>query len=41
MAFDSKKWALSFYGVVDERFAVETNLFQLHIYEKNSLINSK
>ena len=32
MAFDTEKWALSFYGVVDERFAVETDLFYLHIY---------
>ena len=36
MAFDSEKWALSFYGVVDERFAVETDLLQLHIYRKEN-----
>ena len=32
MAFDSEKWALSFYGVIDERFTVETDMFQLHIH---------
>lgn len=32
MAYDSEKWALSFYGVIDEQFAVETDLFQLHIH---------
>lgn len=37
MAFDSEKWALSFYGVVDERFAVETDLLQLHIYRKENI----
>lgn len=37
MAFDFEKWALSFYGVVDERFAVETDLFQLHIH-RDSII---
>jgi len=34
MAFDLEKIALSFYGVVDERFAVETDLFKLHIHRK-------
>ena len=37
MAFDTEKWALSFYGVVDERFAVETDLFKLHIHRKRDL----
>jgi hypothetical protein len=37
MAFDSEEWASSFYGVVDERFAVETDLLQLHIYRKKTL----
>lgn len=37
MAFDSEKWALSFYGVVDERFAVETDLLKLHIYRKENI----
>lgn len=37
MAFDSKKWALSFYGVVDERFAVETDMLQLHIHRKGGI----
>lgn len=37
MAFDSEKWALSFYGVVDERFAVETDMFQLHIHRKSGI----
>lgn len=37
MAFDSEKWALSFYGVVDERFAVETDMFQLHIHRKGGI----
>ena len=36
MAFDSEEWASSFYGVVDERFAVETDLLQLHIYRKEN-----
>lgn len=39
MAFDSDKWALSFYGVVDERFEVETDLFQLHIHRKSNIEN--
>ena len=34
MAFDSEKWALSFYGVVDEHFQIETDMFQLHINRK-------
>ena len=34
MAFDSEKWALSFYGVVDEQLQIETDLFQLHIHRK-------
>ena len=38
MAFDSEKWALSFYGVIDERFAVETDLFNLHIYRKQGIM---
>ena len=37
MSFDSEKWALSFYGVVDERFAVETDLLKLHIYRKANI----
>ncbi len=37
MAFDSEEWASSFYGVVDERFAVETDLLQLHIYRKENI----
>lgn len=37
MAFDSEKWALSFNGVVDERFAVETDMFQLHIHRESSI----
>lgn len=37
MAFDCNKWAYSFYGVVDERFAVETDLFQLHIHRKEGI----
>ena len=37
MAFDFEKWALSFYGVVDERFAVETDLFQLNIHRDSSI----
>ena len=39
MAFDAEKIALSFYGVVDERFAVETDLFKLHIHRKRGLKN--
>ena len=39
MAFDLEKIALSFYGVVDERFAVETDLFKLHIHKKQGLKN--
>ena len=34
MAFDSKKWANTFNGVVDEKFAVETDLFFLHIHRR-------
>lgn len=37
MKIDSEKWALSFYGVVDERFQVETDMFQLHIYRKGGI----
>lgn len=37
MSFDSEKWALSFCGVVDERFAVETDLLKLHIYRKANI----
>ena len=37
MAFDSEKWALSFYGVVDEKLAVETDVFNLHIYRKQDI----
>ena len=37
MAFETEKWALSFYGVIDERFAVETDLFNLHIYRKQGI----
>lgn len=37
MGFNSEKWALSFYGVVDERFAVETELLNLHIYRKEEI----
>ena len=37
MAFDSEKWVLSFYGVVDERFAVETDMLQLHIHRKGGI----
>ena len=37
MGFDPEKWALSFYGVVDERFAVETELLNLHIYRKEEI----
>ena len=39
MTFDAEKIALSFYGVVDERFAVETDLFKLHIHRKRGLKN--
>lgn len=35
--FDSEKWALSFYGVVDERFKVETDMFQMHIHRNESI----
>ena len=35
--FDSEKWALSFYGIVDENFQVETDMFQLHIHRKNNI----
>jgi predicted metal-dependent hydrolase len=37
MAFDSEKWALSFYGVVDEKLAVETDVFNLHVYRKQDI----
>ncbi|MBO4641236.1 MAG: M48 family metallopeptidase [Bacteroidaceae bacterium] len=37
MKFDSEKWALTFYGVVDERFKSETDLFQLHIHRKEHI----
>lgn len=37
MNFDSKKWALSFYGVIDERFEVETDMFQLHIHRNDCI----
>ena len=37
MKFDSEKWALSFYGVIDERFEVETDMFQLHIHRNNRI----
>ncbi len=37
MAFDSEKWALSFYGVVDEKLAVETDVFNLHIHRKQGI----
>lgn len=37
MSFNSEKWALSFYGVVDERFAVETDMFQLHIHRVSGI----
>ena len=37
MIFDSEKWALEFYGVMDERFEVETDLFQLHIHRKEHI----
>ena len=37
MAFDSEKWALSFYGVVDEQLQIETDMFQLHIYRKSGI----
>jgi hypothetical protein len=37
MAFDSEKWALSFYGVVDERFSVETDSYRLRIYRDNTI----
>ena len=37
MAFDFEKWALSFYGVLDERFVVETDVFQLHIHRENNI----
>ena len=39
MTFDAEKITLSFYGVVDERFAVETDLFRLHIHRKRGLKN--
>ena len=38
MTFDVEKIALSFYGVVDERFAVETDLFKMHIHRKRGLM---
>lgn len=37
MPFDARKWALSFHGIVDENFAVETDLFQLHIFRKEGI----
>lgn len=37
MDFDSEKWALSFYGVIDERFEVKTDMFQLHIHRNESI----
>lgn len=37
MKIDSEKWALSFYGVVDDRLAIETDLFNLHIYRKDGI----
>ena len=37
MSFDSEKWALSFYGVVDERFSVETDSYRLRIYRDNTI----
>ena len=37
MSFDSEKWALSFYGVIDERFTVETDMFQLHIHRVSDI----
>ena len=33
-AFDSKDWANTFNGVVDEKFAIETDLFSLHIHRR-------
>ena len=37
MGFDYEKWALSFYGVVDEKYAVETEVLNLHIYRKEEI----
>ena len=37
MAFNSEKWALSFYGEVDEQLQIETDMFQLHIYRKSGI----
>ena len=36
-AYDPEKWSLMFYGVIDERFAVETDIFNLHIHRKNGI----
>lgn len=37
MAFDSEKWALSFYGVVDERLSIETDAYRIRIYRKDTI----
>ena len=37
MAFDSEKWTLEFYGVVNEQFQVETDMFKLHIHRKSGI----
>lgn len=37
MVFDSEKWALSFYGIIDEHFAVDSELLKLHIHRKESI----
>lgn len=35
--YDPEKWSLMFYGIIDERFAVETDIFNLHIHRKNGI----
>ena len=38
MEFDYKEWESTYYGIVDERFAIETDLFKLHIYRKDGIV---
>lgn len=37
MECDSEKWALSFYGVVDERLSIETDAYRIRIYRKDKI----
>lgn len=37
MACDSEKWALSFYGVVDERLSIKTDAYRIRIYRKDKI----